>query len=170
MAESLSMILNLTLQHSFTRELEDAIVKFVERNGILLHHLHTERKIITIEHYYIDQSLEREFKREKLNDYQMNVFQQLTLLKYEKEEARCQVATSKQRIVHNQLPNTLDALQVSPPSSLTTIQDEQIRQRLMDRHQKIIERTKSDMMMIEIAGEEANLMNAGRSSIRKCLK
>jgi hypothetical protein len=143
------------LQTSFTGELEEAIIKFVEQNGILLHRMHTEGKIIIVEHDYTDQSLEREFQQLKPNEYQLNAFQQLTLLKYEREKARCQVAISKQRIMHNQLPNTLDALQVAPPSTLNTIQDEHIRQRLMDRYQKLMERTKSDMMIIHIAAEEA---------------
>ena len=145
------------LQNNFTQELEDVIVKFVEQNGIVLHRLRTEGKIVTVEHDCTDQLIEREFRQLKPNEYQKNVFQKLTRLKYEQEKAKCDVAISKQRIVHNQLPNTLDPLQVPPPTTLHSIQDEHIRQRLMDRHQKIIERTKSDMMLIQIAGEEAKL-------------
>ena len=143
------------LQNSFTGEVEKSVVKFVEQNGILLHRMHTEGKIIIIEHDYTDQTPEQEFQQLEPNEYQMNAFQQLTLLKYESEKTRCQVATSKHRIIHNQLPNTLDSLQVAPPSTLNTIQDEHIRQRLIDRYQKLTERTKSDMIIIHIAAEEA---------------
>ena len=145
----------LDLQNRFTGEVKDVVVEFVEQNGILLHRMHTEGKIIIVEHDYTDQTLERELQQLHPNEYHLNVFQQLTRLKYERAKARCQVALSKQRFIHNQLPSILDSLQVPLPSTLATIQDERIRQRLMDRHQKIIERTESDMMITHIAEEEA---------------
>lgn len=68
-----------------------------------------------------------------------------------------EVALLKQRLAYNYLPDTLNSLEISLPPSLDTIQNETIRQCLYDRHEKIIQRTKSDMLMNYISTAEAQL-------------
>ena len=68
-----------------------------------------------------------------------------------------EVALLKQRLAYNYLPDTLNSLEISLPPSLDTIQNETIRQCLRDRHEKIVQRTKSDMLMNYISTTEAQL-------------
>ncbi|CAF4295811.1 unnamed protein product, partial [Rotaria sordida] len=67
------------------------------------------------------------------------------------------VAILKQRIVYNHLPTSFHTLQIPVPISLDTIIDTMTRQRLKDRCEKILQRMKSEMMMIYIATAEAKM-------------
>jgi hypothetical protein len=63
----------------------------------------------------------------------------------------------KQRIFYNQLPYAFDSLQLPAPVSLDSITDSTIRHRLLQRCERIIQQTKSDMMAIYIAVTEADM-------------
>lgn len=87
--------------------------------------------------------------------FQVDVFKNLTRRKFDKEKAKMEVAILKQRIVYNHLPSTFDSLRIPLPISLDTISDERIRQRLTHRHEQLLQRTKSDLMIIYIKTAEA---------------
>jgi hypothetical protein len=60
----------------------------------------------------------------------------------------------KQRIFYKQLPNSFDTIQVPPPLSIDTIKDSNLRRYLSTRCEKIIEKTKADMMAVYITAAE----------------
>ena len=60
------------------------------------------------------------------------------------------VAILKQRIAHNPLLPIFDSFHIPLPTSLNTIEDRYTRQRVRDRYEQIIERTKSDMILVYI--------------------
>ncbi|CAF4263916.1 unnamed protein product, partial [Rotaria sordida] len=91
------------------------------------------------------------------NEYQKQIFENLTQAKYEKETAKFDVAILKQRIVYTHLPTSFHTLQIPVPISLDTITDTMTRQHLKDRCEKILQRTKSEMMMIYITTAEAKM-------------
>ena len=77
--------------------------------------------------------------------------------KYEKERVKCEVAMLKQRLAYNHLPALFNSLHVPAPISLDTINNENMRQRLQDRYEKILQRTKYDMMLVYVMTEETKL-------------
>ena len=85
------------------------------------------------------------------------MFEKLVQGKMEKETAKMEVALLKQRVVHQQLPTTFDSLRISMPISLQTLEDEHLRQNLIDQYEKLIQRTKSEMMIFYVKAEEAQM-------------
>ena len=65
------------------------------------------------------------------------------------------VAILKQRLLYNHLPSSFESLRIPEPITLNTIENENVRQRLQERYHKVIQRTKSDMLTIYIATEQA---------------
>ncbi len=63
----------------------------------------------------------------------------------------------KQRVAHQQLSSIFESFQLPAPPQLETIQDESIRQRLTYRYEQLIERTKSEMMIIHIRTAEVKM-------------
>ncbi|CAF1571120.1 unnamed protein product, partial [Rotaria sordida] len=91
------------------------------------------------------------------NEYQKQIFENLTKAKYEKETSKFDVAILKQRIVYNHLPQSFESLKIPPPISFDTITDTMTCQRLKDRCEKILQRTKSEMMMIYVTTAETKM-------------
>lgn len=142
------------LNNRLTTEIEEAVVKFVRQNGIGLARLIIERQIASIEYTYQDRLLELEFEQQNPNEYQKNVFEKLYQAKSEKELSKLDVAVLKQRVVHNFLPESFHSLEIPAPISLDTIVDTNTRQRLTQECEKILQRTKSDMMLVYITVAE----------------
>ncbi|CAF1454496.1 unnamed protein product, partial [Rotaria sordida] len=63
-------------------------------------------------------------------------------------------ALLKQRITHNYLPMSFDKLQISMPTPINTIMDTETAQSLKGRYDKILQRTKADMMQIYIGAAD----------------
>ena len=59
------------LHDSFTPEIEEAIVKFVEQQGIVGYRLRVEEQIVLVKYDYTDQLIESEFYQENPNTYQV---------------------------------------------------------------------------------------------------
>lgn len=68
----------------------------------------------------------------------------------------------KQRVAHHQLSPLLDSLELPAPPTLETIGDASLRQRLVYRYEQLVQRTKSEMMLLhirtaEVKRDEANI-------------
>ena len=87
----------------------------------------------------------------------MKKFKNLVRSKYAKEKSKCEVAMLKQRLAHNHLPEGFGVLEIPLPISLDTINNENTRQRLKDRSEKILQRAKSEMMIVYIVAEETKM-------------
>ena len=61
------------LHDSFTPEIEEAIVKFVEQQGIVGYRLRIEEQIVLVKYDYTDQLIESEFYQENPNVYQVRL-------------------------------------------------------------------------------------------------
>lgn len=143
------------LSHDLTSEMEEAINIFVEQYGTSFHRLPINGKISTIEYRYKDRSLELQFLEENPHAYQLEVFQNVSRHKYEKEIAKMHVAVLKQRLLCNHLPSSFESLHIPEPISLDSIRSGTIRQRLSEQYYKVLQRTKSDMFRVYIATEQA---------------
>ncbi|CAF1560469.1 unnamed protein product, partial [Rotaria sordida] len=143
------------LNNYWTYEIEEAITKFVQQHVTPIYKVPTQGQIATVEYDYNDQLIQLEYEQQNPNEYQKEIFKNLTQAKYEKETSKFDVAILKQRIVYNHLPTSFHTLQIPPLIPLDAIIDTMTRQRLKDRCEKILQRTKSEMMIIYIATAEA---------------
>ena len=68
-----------------------------------------------------------------------------------------EVELLKQRVAHHQLSSLFESFQLPPPAALETIEDQANRQRLIYRYEQLIQRTKSEMMVIHIRAAEMKM-------------
>jgi hypothetical protein len=143
------------LANSFTIEIEEIIDQFIEQHGTSFHRIPINGQISTIRFKYQDRLVELEFHEQSPREYQLDVFQNISKLKYTKETAKMNVAVLKQRLFYNHLPSSFESLHIPESITLQTIQDDAIRQHLSERYHKVLQRTKSDMLHVYIATEQA---------------
>jgi hypothetical protein len=135
--------------------MKEAIDKFVEQHGTSFHRIPIEGQISTIKFKYQDRLLELEFYEQDPREYHLDVFHNICNLKSGKENTKMNVAVLKQRLVYNHLPSSFESLHIPEPITLQNIEDDAVRQRLSERYHKVLERTKSDMLQVYIATEQA---------------
>lgn len=146
------------LQPQLTTEMEYAIVQFVEEHGIALRRIVIEGLIATVEYNYMDRILELEFQHEDLHREHINTFELLWKSKKACETAKMDVELLKQRVAHQQISSFFDSSQLpAPPTQLKTIQNESIRQRLTYRYEQLLQRMKSEMIVLHIRTAEVKL-------------
>ena len=75
----------------------------------------------------------------------------------DQQKAYYDVALLKQRVLHNQLPQPFQTIQLPVPPGLKTIRNENHRQRLTDRYDKLLQRTKSETIMVHLEIAEIKL-------------
>lgn len=68
-----------------------------------------------------------------------------------------EVAILKQRLLHNHLPKSFESLQIPASIELNKINDPKLRQQFSEKCKKILQRTKSDMMIVNVAIAEAKV-------------
>ncbi|CAF3329341.1 unnamed protein product [Rotaria socialis] len=134
-----------------TEEIENAINTFVQQQGLSLYRIQIDKSIASVEYDYKDHLIKLEFYEQRTNRYQKKTFENLFQLKRETEQAKLDVAILKQRLAYKNLPKSFDSLRIPTPIDLNTITDSNLRQRLNEQCQKILQRTTSDMMLVYIA-------------------
>ncbi|UJR29607.1 hypothetical protein I4U23_017155 [Adineta vaga] len=87
----------------------------------------------------------------------INTFQNLLQAHLAKETTKMDVAMLKQRIVHNYLPDNIRTFDLPRPEALDAITDEHMRLRLIERYDKILQRTISDMTSVQLATMEVQM-------------
>lgn len=145
------------LETDLPSDIEKAMKQFVQEHGIAICKLPIDGLISTVEYDYKDRLIQLLFHQEQPNDYQKEFFEQLYRAKLEKENSKFEVAILKQRLTHNHLPNEFNSIPIPSPSALITIEDTNIRQCLQDRYEKIVQRTKSEIMLVYIAVAETKM-------------
>lgn len=144
-----------SLTNVLTSEIEASIDQFVEQYGTSFHRVPTNGQISAIEYAYRDRLLELAFIEENPYEYPLEMFRKLSERKYTKEHTKMNVAVLKQRLVYNHLPSSFESLHIPEPISIDTIHNFTVRQRLNEQYHKVAQRTKSDMLRVYIAAEQA---------------
>ncbi|CAF1632507.1 unnamed protein product [Rotaria sordida] len=142
------------LRNRWTSRIEETITKFVQDYKIILYQIPIEKEIIRIEYDFFDRLSELEFYSENSNVYQKQLFQYLTQKKFDMEKSKLELALLKQRITHNHLPTSFDKLDISIPTPIHKIMDTETAQSLKGRYDKILQRTKVDMMQVYVEAAE----------------
>ncbi len=76
-------------------------------------------------------------------------------LTYQREKVKQELFLLKFGALYHQLPKSLDLLEISLPTSITTLADSVLRQRLSNEYQRIIQRAKCDLIKVETIATEA---------------
>jgi hypothetical protein len=90
---------------------------------------------------------------------QLGIAKHICSLTFDKEKSRQELVLFKLSTVYHKLPKSLDILEGSLPSSITTISDRVIRERLSNQYQMIIQRTKADLTRVLTSATEAKTID-----------
>lgn len=151
------------MRYQLHPDVDDALQKFVDQHGLDLLRIPNDGLIATVNFDYHEQSMEVEFQRMNPNARQREIFKNLIHLKSEHERSKVQVNILKQRLVYQNLPKTFASIQLPIPDGLEQLKDRHQCQRLVDRQKKIIERAKSEAMLIHIEVAETKMLEARAS-------
>jgi hypothetical protein len=143
------------LINGLPREIEEAIDQFIEEHALTFEQIPIDGLIASAKYHYVDRSFELEFLQENPRDYHLELFEKLSRGRYLNDTAKLNVTILKERLVHNHLPSTFTSIEIPLPIPLTAIENNEIRQRLSERYDKILQETKSKMMLMYIAVQEA---------------
>ncbi|CAF2835490.1 unnamed protein product [Rotaria sp. Silwood2] len=138
------------LHNRWTSRIEETIMKFVQEYAIALYRIPIEREIIRIEYNMFDRLCELEFCSKNPNLYQKQLFESLTEKKFVMEKSKLELALLKQRITLNYLPKSFDKLEILRPTTIHTIMDTQTVQSVKNRCNKILQRTKADLIQVYV--------------------
>ncbi|UJR29606.1 hypothetical protein I4U23_017154 [Adineta vaga] len=145
------------LNYRFTSEINETIKNYVQEYGIALHQIFIESQIAIIKYDYYDGLFVSDFHHETYYADQLKIFENLSQSKLNKETATMEVALLKQRVAHQHYSDLFHTVRIPAPLTLTTVQDKDVRQRLIYRYEQLLERTKSDMLVIHIRTAEAKM-------------
>ncbi|CAF1255962.1 unnamed protein product [Rotaria sp. Silwood1] len=142
---------NVTKDHmdTFSCELTYKIDDYVRKNDqITAMRLHFEARIDLAEYVYLDQVLQLKYLHQKPNEDQIKLAQHIARLQLQKEKSEQELILFKFGVLYKKLPESLNALEEILPTSITTIMNTVLRERLSSNYIRIIQRTKADLMMI----------------------
>ncbi|CAF1618529.1 unnamed protein product, partial [Rotaria sordida] len=130
-------------------KLTHKIDDFVQKNHqVTAVRLHFEARMELAEYVYLDQVLQFKFFQEKPNEQQIKLAQSICALQLQKEKSEQELILFKFGILYKKLPDSLNALEETPSTLITSITNSQQRERLSNNYMRIIQRAKADLMMV----------------------
>ncbi|CAF1336804.1 unnamed protein product [Adineta steineri] len=147
-----------TLKNSLpnhTETLADKIDHFVQKEGLIPMQLHFQARIALHKSISIDRSYQLEYFQHKPTDLQLQIAKTICSLTFDKEKTEQELILLKFGLLFKKLPKSLEILEVSLPTSIITISDSTIRERLSNEYQRIIQRAKADLTDVLRSAMEA---------------
>ncbi|CAF2973850.1 unnamed protein product [Rotaria sp. Silwood2] len=136
------------IDHS-SDELTYKIDEFIQKaDHVTAIRLHFEARMELVEYSSLDQLLQFKYVQQKPNDKQIKLAQNICTLQLEKEKSEQELILLKFGVFYKNLPNSLNILEETLPTSITTISDARLREKLSFNYTRIIQRTKADLMMV----------------------
>ncbi|CAF1985467.1 unnamed protein product [Rotaria magnacalcarata] len=142
--------------------IEIAIEHYVQQYGIQVVQLKSNLKKALIKYDYDTEILERQYKQQKPNEYQIQIAQHLYEKRAEAEKAKRTLKELKYRIFYNRPLFSLDSIENSKTTAnntsttTTTINSETSQQQSwLNTYEKQIERKKMNLMAMYIAKAES---------------
>ena len=86
---------------------------------------------------------------------QLAIAKHICSLTFDQEKSQHELVLFKCSNLYHKLPKSMDILESSLPSSITTISDSATRERLSNQYQMIIQRTKADLTRVLTSATEA---------------
>ncbi|CAF5160072.1 unnamed protein product, partial [Rotaria magnacalcarata] len=103
-----------------------------------------------INHDYDSEILRRQYLQEKPNEYQIQVMKRLSEKKRELEKSKRELLELKYRVFYNRPHSSLNAIETTMP----ILNDDDRKLKLLNKHEKLIQRKKVDFMVIKIIAAE----------------
>ncbi|CAF1481376.1 unnamed protein product [Adineta steineri] len=125
--------------------LMDKINHFVQKEGVIPMQLHFQARIAVDKYISIDQLCQLDYFQHKPIDLQLQIAKTICSLTFDKEKSEQELILLKFGLLFKKFPKSLEILEVSLSTSITTISDSAIRERLSNEYQRIIQRTKADL-------------------------
>ncbi|CAF1164151.1 unnamed protein product [Rotaria sordida] len=125
------------------------IDEFVQKNDyVTCIRLYFEGKIALIEYTYLDQLLQYEYLQQNSNEHQIGLARNICTVGYEKEQSEQELILIKIGVLYNNLLDSLNRIEESPPTSIITLMDPKLRKPLLNNYIRIIQRAKADLMTV----------------------
>ncbi|CAF2052462.1 unnamed protein product, partial [Rotaria magnacalcarata] len=134
----------------FTSNIEESIQSFVQKHGVKPFEMKRNLKIAMISHDYDSEILRRQYLQEKPNEYQIQVMKRLSEKKRELEKSKRELLELKYRVFYNRPHSSLDAIETTMP----ILNDDDRKLKLLNKHEKLIQRKKLDFVAIKIIAAE----------------
>ncbi|CAF4438602.1 unnamed protein product [Rotaria socialis] len=134
----------------FTSNIEESIQSFVQKHGVKPFEMKRNLKIAMINHDYDSEILRRQYLQEKPNEYQIQVMKRLSEKKRELEKSKRELLELKYRVFYNRPHSSLDAIETTMP----ILNDDDRKLKLLNKHEKLIQRKKLDFVAIKIIAAE----------------
>ncbi|CAF4750972.1 unnamed protein product, partial [Rotaria magnacalcarata] len=134
----------------FTSNIEQTIRSFVQKHGVKPLEMKRNLKIAMTNHDYDSEILRRQYLQEKPNEYQIQVMKHLSEKKRELEKSKRELLEMKYRVFYNKPHSSLDAIETTMP----ILNDDDRKLKLLNKHEKLIQRKKLDFVAIKIIGAE----------------
>ena len=143
------------LQANLNKEIEQMIHTLVMDYGTALYAIVNEGYIAAVRFTFKEQMIDSEFEREDKMRLCIQAFRTVVKSKTAAERANIEVKMLKERVVHQQIAPILGSFQISTPADMQTIQDDTTRQCLTYQYEQLLQRTKSELIVIHIRIAEA---------------
>lgn len=140
----------LRLDPHLTPVIKETIRRFIDEIGIFRYRAQVDAKLVRVKHNYYQRLLELDFDDQHPQPSQFQLWKELMRLKYEREKLVYDIRTLKHRLSYNQPPRSYDTIQLPLPMEISAINDFFLGRRLRDRCEKIVQRAKSDTVLIHI--------------------
>ena len=141
----------------FTPRINQTIEEYVFQQYMNEAELQIRQKIVVVEFDYRDRLYEVEFEHLRPDEQQSQVYRELYQAHCDYEKSKTNVDILKQQIFYKEFPDSFDSFRLPIPLEVESISDPTTRQTLHNQYQRIVQQTKSEMMLIHVAVAEAKL-------------
>ena len=142
----------------YTQEMDQKIEQFIFEQHIKQADLRLQHKMIVIEHQHRNRILELDFEALEPQPDQLYIYRKFYEINCEYERNKFNVDLLKQYVFYKQFPPSVNQQYRLPiPKDLQTIIDPSIRSTLLNRYERMIQQTKSDLILIHLSIAEEKL-------------
>ncbi|CAF2087068.1 unnamed protein product [Rotaria magnacalcarata] len=130
-------------------DIVDKIDTFVRKRDLTTAiRLHFEARTALVEYNYIDQVFQKEYLQQKPNEIQIKLANRICNLVYNKGKSSQELTLFQMGVLYNKLPDILNIIEETLPTTITNLNDTAIRERLSKQYVRIIQKAKYDLMSV----------------------
>ncbi|CAF4222056.1 unnamed protein product [Rotaria socialis] len=134
---------------SVLTDIVDKIDTFVRKRDLTTAiRLHFEARTALVEYNYIDQVFQKEYLQQKPNEIQIKLANRISDLVYNKGKSSQELTLFQMGVLYNKLPDKLNIIEETLPTTITNLNDTAIRERLSKQYVRIIQKAKYDLMSV----------------------
>ncbi|CAF1499080.1 unnamed protein product [Adineta ricciae] len=152
--------------------MEDTIIQYVQRYGIIPLQMKTDLKIALLRHDYNATILQRKYELENPNEYRVQVAQRLCTAKHKLEQSKRELIELKQQVFYYKFLSGLKDIGASPSLLADSATTYSIAHKLLleDKHEKICKREKLYSLVPHVIRAEIRYHQADEKSTSNTLQ